>query len=103
MVVAVTPEITALRRTLTLFEVLRDLGVEEDRQLLVLNELVSSPELGRERVEGFLRRRIPVAVPHALGVFHRAVTTGRPAVLDQPDHPVAQQLTRLARLILEGA
>lgn len=101
--VVVTPEVTALRRTLTLFEVLRDLGVEEDRQLLVLNELVSSPELGRERVEGFLRRRLPVAVPHALGVFQRATTTGRPVVLDQPDHPVAQQLTRLARLILEGA
>jgi pilus assembly protein CpaE len=102
VVVVVTPEVTALRRTLTLFEVLRDLDIEEDRQLLVLNETVSSPELTRERVEGFLRRRIPVVVPHALNVFHRATTSGRPAVLDDPQHPVSQELVRLSRFILEG-
>jgi pilus assembly protein CpaE len=103
LVIVVTPEVTALRRTLTLFEVLRDLGVEEGRQLVVLNETVGESELTRERVEGFLRRRIPVAVPHALGLFHRATSSGRPAVLHQPDHPVSQELTRLARLILETA
>jgi pilus assembly protein CpaE len=103
VVVVVTPEVTALRRTLTLFEVLRDLEVEEDRQLLVLNSTVGVDDLSRERVEGFLRRRIPVAVPHALGLFHRATTSGRPALLDEPNHPAAQELSRLARLILETA
>jgi pilus assembly protein CpaE len=102
VVVVVTPEVTALRRTLTLFDVLRDLDVPEERQLLVLNETVSSPELTRERVEGFLRRRVPVAVPHALALFHRATTSGRPAVLDDPQHPVSQELVRLSRLLLEG-
>ncbi len=103
VVIVVTPEVTALRRTLTLFEVLRDLGVEEERQLLVLNETSSGSELTRERVEGFLRRRIPVAVPHALDVFRRAVTRGRPVVVDEPQHEAAQQLLRLARLLLESA
>jgi len=103
VVIVVTPEVTALRRTLTLFEVLRDLDVAEDRQLLVLNSTVGTEDLTRERVEGFLHRRIPVAVPHALGLFHRATTSGRPAVLDEPNHPVSQQLTRLSRLILETA
>jgi pilus assembly protein CpaE len=102
VVVVVTPEVTALRRTLTLFEILRDLDIEEERQLLVLNETVSSPELTRERVEGFLRRRIPITVPHALSVFHRATTSGRPAVLDDPQHAVSQELVRLSRFILEG-
>jgi pilus assembly protein CpaE len=100
VVIVVTPEVTALRRTLTLFEVLRDLGIETDRQLLVLNETVASPHLSRERVEAFLHRRIPVAVPHAIDVFRRAVTTGRPVVLDEPQHEAAQQLLRLARFVL---
>ena len=102
VVIVVTPEVTALRRTLTLFEVLRDLDIEDQRQMLVLNETVNSPDLTRERVEGFLRRRIPITVPHALSLFHRATTSGRPALLDDPKHEVSQQLLRLSRFILDG-
>jgi pilus assembly protein CpaE len=101
VVVVITPEVTALRRTLTLFEILRDLEIDESRQLLVLNETVESPELTRERVEGFLRRRIPVDVPHSLAVFHRATTSGRPAVVDDPQHPVSQELLRLSRFLVQ--
>jgi pilus assembly protein CpaE len=101
VVIVITPEVTALRRTLTLFDVLRDLDIGEDRQLLVLNETVESPDLTRERVEGFLRRRIPVDIPHSLLVFHRATTSGRPAVLDDPDHPVSKELVRLSKFLLQ--
>jgi pilus assembly protein CpaE len=101
VVIVITPEVTALRRTLTLFDVLRDLDIGEDRQLLVLNETVESPDLTRERVEGFLRRRIPVDIPHSLPVFHRATTSGRPAVLDDPDHPVSKELVRLSKFLLQ--
>ena len=101
IVIVITPEVTALRRTLTLFDVLRDLEIGEDRQLLVLNETVESPDLTRERVEGFLRRRIPVDIPHSLKVFHRATTSGRPAVVGEPDHPVSQELMRLSKFVLQ--
>jgi pilus assembly protein CpaE len=101
ILIVITPEVTALRRTLTLFDVLRDLEIPEERQILVLNETVQSPDLTRERVEGFLRRRIPVDVPHSLSVFHRATTSGRPAVVDAPDHPVSQELVRLSKFLLQ--
>ncbi len=103
IVIVITPEVTALRRTLTLFDILRDLEIPEERQLLVLNETVQSPDLTRDRVEGFLRRRIPVDIPHSLPVFHRATTSGRPAVIDQPDHPVAQELVRLSKFVAQLA
>ena len=102
VVIVVIPEVTALRRTLTLFEVLHDLEVDVERQLLVLNETVQSRELTRERVEGFLRRRIPVDIPHSLPVFHRATTSGRPVVLDDPQNPVARELTRLAKFVTDA-
>ena len=101
ILIVITPEVTALRRTLTLFDILRDLEIPEERQLLVLNETVESPDLTRERVEGFLRRRIPIDIPHSLPVFHRASTTGRPAVVDAPDHPVSQELVRLSKFLLQ--
>jgi pilus assembly protein CpaE len=101
ILIVITPEVTALRRTLTLFDVLRDLEIGEERQILVLNETVESPDLTRERVEGFLRRRIPVDIPHSLRVFHRATTSGRPAVIGEPEHPVSKELMRLSRILLQ--
>jgi pilus assembly protein CpaE len=101
ILIVITPEVTALRRTLTLFDVLRDLEIPEDRQILVLNETVESPDLTRDRVEGFLRRRIPVDIPHSLEVFHRASTSGRPAVIDTPEHPVSRELVRLSKFLLQ--
>jgi len=101
ILIVITPEVTALRRTLTLFDVLRDLEIGEERQILVLNETVESPDLTRERVEGFLRRRIPVDIPHSLRVFHRATTSGRPAVIGEPEHPVSKELMRLSRFLLQ--
>jgi pilus assembly protein CpaE len=103
VIVVITPEVTALRRTLVLFEILNDLEIDESRQLLVLNETVQSPDLTRERVEGFLRRRIPVDIPHSLPVFHRATTSGRPAVVDDPQHPVSQEMVRLSKFLLQLA
>ena len=100
IVVVIVPEVTALRRTLTLFDILHSLGVEDERLLLVYNETVASQELPRERVEQFLRRRIPLAVPHDLALFHRATTSGRPVVVLEPQHAVGQAFQRLLQFVL---
>jgi pilus assembly protein CpaE len=99
VVVVVVPEVTALRRTLTLLEVLRSLDVEEERLLLVYNQTVASDQLPRDRVERFLGHRIPLEIAHDLDLFHRATTTGRPVVLLDPGHVASRDLRRLAELV----
>ncbi|HVS41785.1 MAG TPA: response regulator [Candidatus Dormibacteraeota bacterium] len=99
IVVVVVPEVTALRRTLILFDILRSLDVEEERLLLVYNKTVASDQLTRERVEAFLGHRIPLEITHDLGIFHRATTTGRPVVQLDPHHPASRDLARLAELV----
>jgi pilus assembly protein CpaE len=99
VVVLVVPEVTALRRTLSLLEVLRVLEVKDERLLLVFNETVASDQLARERVEGFLGHRIPIEIAQDLDVFHRATTAGRPVVQLDPDHPASRQLRRLAEFV----
>jgi pilus assembly protein CpaE len=99
VVVVVVPEVTALRRTLTLLEILRSLDVEDERLLLVYNHTVRSEQLPRERVEGFLGHRIPLEIAHDLELFHRATTTGRPVVQLDPNHPASRDLRRLAQLV----
>ncbi|HEY2702460.1 MAG TPA: response regulator [Candidatus Dormibacteraeota bacterium] len=99
VVVVVVPEVTALRRTLSLLEILRSLDVTEERLLLVYNQTVASHQLSRERVEGFLGQRIPLEITHDIELFHRATTTGRPVILLDPRHQAARDLRRLAELV----
>lgn len=99
VVVVVVPEVTALRRTLTLLEILRTLKIGEERLLLVYNQTVASDQLSRERVEGFLGHRIPLEIAHDLELFHRATTTGRPVVILDPRHRASRDLRRLAELV----
>jgi pilus assembly protein CpaE len=99
VVVVVVPEVTALRRTLTLLDILRSLEVDEERLLLVYNQTVASGQLSRERVEGFLGHRIPLEIVHDLELFHRATTLGRPVVLLEPHHPASRELRRLAEFV----
>ncbi len=99
VVVVVVPEVTALRRTLSLLEILRSLDVTEERLLLVYNQTVAAHQLSRERVEGFLGHRIPLEISHDVELFHRATTSGRPVILLDPHHPSARDLRRLAELV----
>ncbi|HET9051989.1 MAG TPA: response regulator [Candidatus Dormibacteraeota bacterium] len=99
IVVVVVPEVTALRRTLTLLGVLRSLGVADERLLFVFNRTVDSDALPRDRVERLLERPVPVDLPHDLALFHRAATAGKPVVELDPGHPASQAIARLARFL----
>jgi pilus assembly protein CpaE len=97
IVIVVVPELTALRRTLRLLDVLAGLGIANERLLLVHNRTAASEsQLSRERVEGFLARRIPLEITHDAELFHRATTSGQPVLQLDPEHLASRQLRRLA-------
>ncbi|TMD92861.1 MAG: response regulator [Chloroflexi bacterium] len=98
LVIVVSPEITALRRTRELLGVLEGLNVGEERVLLVLNNLFERTVLDRPRVEGFLRRPVNISIPYGGRAFLEAVNTGRPVVSSQKGKPV-DALVELAGLI----
>lgn len=98
IVVVVSPEITALRRTRELLGVLEGLSVGEERVILVLNQLFERTVIDRARVEGFLRRPVNVIVPFGGRGFLEAVNTGRPVVNWQKGKPV-DALVEIASLI----
>ncbi|MGH7746862.1 MAG: response regulator, partial [Candidatus Dormibacteria bacterium] len=78
LVVVVTPEVTALRRTRELLGVLEGLNVAEERVIIVLNQLFERTVIDRARVEAFLRRPVNVVVPFGGRAFLEAVNNGRP-------------------------
>ena len=98
LVIVVSPEITALRRTRELLGVLEGLNVGEERIVVVLNNLFERTVLDRARVEGFLRRPVNVSIPFGGRAFLEAVNTGRPVVSSQKGKPT-DALVELAGLI----
>jgi pilus assembly protein CpaE len=98
IVIVVSPEITALRRTRELLGVLEGLHVPEERVVIVLNSLFERTVIDRARVEGFLRRPVNVSIPFGGRAFLEAVNTGRPVVSSQKGKPV-DALVELAGLI----
>ncbi len=98
LVVVVTPEITALRRTRELLTVLDGLNVAEERVVLVLNTLFEKTVIDRARVEAFLRRPVSVVIPFGGRAFLEAVNSGRPVVTSQKGRPV-DALAELAGLL----
>jgi pilus assembly protein CpaE len=88
LVVVVSPEITALRRTRELLGVLEGLGIAEERVLVVLNQLFERTTIDRARVEAFLRRPVTAAIPFGGRAFLESVDTGRPVVTWQKGRPV---------------
>ncbi|HEY2704582.1 MAG TPA: response regulator [Candidatus Dormibacteraeota bacterium] len=98
VVVVVSPEITALRRTRELLGVLETIHAGEDRVLLVLNNLFEKSLIDRARVEAFLRRPVSVVIPHGGRAFLEAVNGGRPLVTSHKGRAV-DALAELAGLL----
>ena len=98
VVVVVSPEITALRRTRELLGVLESLHGGEDRVRLVLNNLFEKSLIDRARVEAFLRRPVNVVIPFGGRAFLEAVNGGRPVVTSHKGKAV-DALVEIAGLV----
>ncbi|HEX3605192.1 MAG TPA: response regulator [Candidatus Dormibacteraeota bacterium] len=99
VVVVLSPEITALRRTRELLTVLEGLGVDGERVIVVLNSLFEKAAIDRARVEAFLRRPVNLVVPYGGRDFLDAVNNGRPVVVTARKSRPVEALTELAGLL----
>ncbi len=99
IVVVVVPEVTALRRTLTLLEILRSLDVEEERLMLVYNRTVVSEQLPPGAGRGVPRAPHPARDHPRPRALPPGDDDGRPVVQLDPRHPASRDLRRLAELV----
>jgi pilus assembly protein CpaE len=100
-VIAVTPEIPALRTLHGLLEVLADSGTMSDRTLFVLNQAFPKPMLSAEQIEENLGVKFALQVPYHPRLFSRAVNEGEPLVAAAGRSKQAQQLRHLTSLLLD--
>jgi pilus assembly protein CpaE len=100
VVLAVRPEIAALRALHSLADSLTANGIELDRAIFVLNHLFVREDLKSRDIEMALGRRPAVQLPYDPMVYLKAVNEGIPVVRGAPGSGAAETLARLAAIAI---
>jgi pilus assembly protein CpaE len=101
--IVATPEIPALRAVRTFVEALDERDGHGDRRTYVLNHLFPSDMLTRGDVRRALGDVALLEIPHDPVVYHQAINTGIPVVIDSPRSAAAERLVRLAAALMGDA
>jgi pilus assembly protein CpaE len=96
VVLAVSPEISALRSMHGLLEFLEDAGSIGSKATFVLNHMFARDFLKPRDIENALGQRIEVDLPYDAFVYLKAANEGNPVVLGAPRTPAALQLAKLS-------
>ena len=100
MIVAVRPEMAALKAVLSLTNYLREIGALKPGTLYVANHLFGAEMVKLRDIESLLGARMAVEIPHDPYHFLKAVNEGVPIVRAAPKSVAAQRLARLAAIAL---
>ena len=104
VIVAVNPEIAALRAVRAMLDYLNDLGSVASRSLFVLNNTFAREILRMRDVEGALGTKVTLELPYDPFLYLKAVNEGIPIVKGAPRSIPADRLIRLAAMAFnEGA
>lgn len=99
IVVVLTPEIGAVKNTSTFFELAEKLELPTGKMRIVLNRANSEVGIAAAEIERALQKPIPMRLTSGGRVVVSSVNRGKPLVMEQPKHPFAQQVMRLAALV----
>jgi pilus assembly protein CpaE len=100
IVIGLTPDMAALKTTVSTVRTLKALRIDEDKLRFVLNEIVPHAGLTKEQVETSLRKSVFV-IPHAGSHFIEASNHGMPLTTINPPPAAAKSITELARTLCE--
>ncbi|MCL7454460.1 MAG: P-loop NTPase [Anaerolineae bacterium] len=101
VIVITTPQVTALRDVHRFMEVLDLLSYELDRTLLVLNHAYHRSEIKLQDMERALGYPIVQTIEYAPGPVTASLNRGVPLVLEYSDTMAAQNIKRLAQMLIE--
>lgn len=100
VVLPLTPDMAALKTTVSTVRVLKAVRITEEKLRFVLNEIVPRAGLTQEQVEGSLSQKV-YAIPHAGASFIEASNHGMPLTTLAPPPPAAKAVFTLARTMCE--
>lgn len=103
VIIAVRPEMAALRAVHSLVEYLGEIGAIGSRTIYVANHLFSGEMVKLAAIEDVLGARVAVEIPYDPFTFLKAVNEGVPVVRAAPRSTAAESLAHLAAIALGEA
>jgi pilus assembly protein CpaE len=96
----VTPDMAALKSTVSTLRILKALTIQQSRVKVLLNEIIPRAGLTKEQLETGLGKQT-FSIPHAGSSFVEAANQGTPIVLADPRSVGARALIELAKSLCE--
>jgi pilus assembly protein CpaE len=100
IVLPVTPDMAALKSTVSTLRILKALTIQQTRIKVLLNEIIPRAGLTKEQLETGLGRPT-VTIPHSGSAFVEAANQGTPLVVVDPRTPGARAILEVAKSLCE--
>ena len=102
LLLVTTFNVTTVKSARSTLRLLRTLGVDSDRIVLILNQMRPRMSVARTEIEEVLRYRMLTQLSYEPHVDD-AVDTGRPLILNHPRVPLSRELTDIVRYLVPVA
>ena len=102
LLLVTTFNVTTVKSARSTLRLLRTLGVDSDRIVLILNQMRPRISVARTEIEEVLRYRMLTQLSYEPHVDD-AVDTGRPLILNHPRAPLSRELTDIVRYLVPVA
>ena len=102
LLLVTTFNVTTVKSARSTLRLLRTLGVDSDRIVLILNQMRPRMSVARTEIEEVLRYRMLTQLSYEPHVDD-AVDTGRPLILNHPRAPLSRELTDIVRYLVPVA
>jgi len=102
IMLVVTPEVGPIRNAKVFFELTTNMGMLASKIHLILNRSNSNVGIEAGGIERTLQHQVEFRLDSGGRQVARSVNHGVPLVIEQPDHPVAQQIFRLAAQLVKN-
>ncbi len=99
LILVLTTDMPSLQSTVMALQGLNKLGLTDDKITLVVNNITPAVGLTPETLQKALKRPIFTAIPFEAAML-KAVNSGTPLVLSQPQSPATSAIGQLARTLL---
>jgi pilus assembly protein CpaE len=96
----VTPDMAALKSTVSTLRILKALTIQQSRVKVLLNEIIPRAGLTKEQLEIGLGKQT-FSIPHSGSAFVEAANHGTPIVIAESRSPGARAMIELAKTLCE--
>jgi pilus assembly protein CpaE len=99
VLIVVTPEIGPVKNTGVFLDLAAEIGIAEDKLMLVLNRANSEVGISAGEIENTLRVALPFHLNSGGRPVVLSVNRGRPLLLEHPQHPFSLGIKKIAQAV----